>query len=79
MCNLTCIKCKEKYQDTEPDDFYCPSCNKERLKIAKEVDRKIAMQGPREKPTSDFQRYEELRKQRGGSIHINIKDMGITL
>lgn len=76
MFDLTCIKCKEKYQDAEPDDFYCPTCNEQRLKIAKEVDAKIALQGPREKPTSDLQRYNELSKGKG---FVNIRDMGITL
>lgn len=53
-----CVKCKEKYDSDEPDDYYCPKCNEERLVIAKEVDKKMAMI-PRKESKSDWRTLDE--------------------
>ncbi len=74
-----CIKCRTKYDSDEPDDYYCPKCNKSRLKIAEDVDKKIQARGPRRKQMSDLQQFDEIAKQRGGGSHVNISDLGISL
>lgn len=71
-----CIKCATEYSDEDVDPYLCADCNEKRLVIAKEIDAKIALQGKREQPVSDFQRYNELTKGKG---FANIKDLGITL
>ncbi len=72
-----CIKCGEKYKDTDPDAYYCPSCVEKKNILAKEIDEKMKRQ-PRKQTKSDLQIYEEISKARG-SRFINIKDLGITL
>lgn len=71
----TCIKCKEKYDSDEPDDYYCLPCNKEKLKIAEKVDKQIASLPSKRKQQSDLQRYDEINK--GG--FVNVRDLGIKL
>lgn len=75
--NHLCIKCRESYTDTEPDDYYCPACKEASKAIAKEVDAKLAGR-PRKQPKSELQQFDELRKLRGSNF-INIKDLGISL
>lgn len=73
----SCIKCLTEYTDTDPDPYYCSSCNETRKILAKEVDEK--MKGiSRVQVKSDLQTYEEIRNSRGTNF-VNIKDMGIKL
>ena len=74
-----CIKCRERYDSDEPDDYYCETCNEERLKVAKEIDRKIATMPPKRPRMSDLQKFDAIAKAKGGGCHVNISDMGITL
>jgi DNA-directed RNA polymerase subunit RPC12/RpoP len=73
-----CIKCGANYSDEEVDDYYCTSCNEAKKAIAKEVDTKIALRGPRRQVKSDLQIYDEIRKARGVPF-VSIKDLGIKL
>ena len=50
-----CIKCRNKYDSDEPDDYYCASCLKDKQAIAEEVDRKVDMRHKRKA-------YSELKK-----------------
>jgi hypothetical protein len=61
-----CIKpgCTNQYNSEEPDAYYCPSCDKVRLAIAKQVDAKIATR-PRKPTKSALQEYDEAVKVRG--------------
>jgi len=74
-----CIKCREKYDSDEPDDYYCPTCNTDRMKIAEEIDKKIASMPPKRPRMSELQRFDEIAKQRGSGAHVSIKDLGISL
>lgn len=73
-----CIKCGTDYSDKEVDDYYCESCNEARKAIAREVDAKIALRGPRRQAKSDLQIYDEIRTARGAPF-VSIKDLGINL
>lgn len=73
-----CIKCQEVYEDTDPDPYYCRTCNEQRILIAKEVDAKHATRISKKPAMSDLQMYDEIRKARGVQF-VNIKDMGISL
>ena len=53
-----CIKCKKTYDSDEPDAYYCSPCNKSRIKIAEEVDKRIASR-PRRSAKSDWKTLEE--------------------
>lgn len=63
MFTHACIKpgCGNRYEDNEPDHYYCPSCNEMRKAIALEVDKKMASI-PREQPVSDLQAFEAEAK-----------------
>jgi len=75
----TCIKCSAKYDSNEPDDYYCESCNKVRLEIAKEVDAKIALR-PKKNRVSGWQQFEQLqaqsRLQKGGLRAVDARSLG---
>lgn len=75
---LNCIKCQKKYNTDDPDPYLCVDCNKTRLEIAKEVDKKLAMH-PKRKVMSDLQKFDAIAKERGGGCHVRISDLGITL
>ena len=64
MFDVKCIKCGNKYQDKEPDDYYCPTCLEAKNKIAKEIDLKVASR-PKRQVESDLARYDKLPKNRG--------------
>lgn len=70
-----CIKCSETYTDTDPEVYYCPTCNEQRKAIAKEVDAKLKMR-PKKPVESAIAQYDRLRNARG---FVNIKDLGISL
>lgn len=62
---VKCVKCAQKYEDKEPDDYYCPPCLVEKHKIAAEIDAKMKARGPSRKPESQLARYDSLPKVRG--------------
>jgi hypothetical protein len=70
---LNCIKCSNKYSTSDPDPYYCSTCNKERLVIAKEVDKKMSMRPSKRKHMSGLDQYDAINK--GG--FVNAKDLGI--
>lgn len=74
MFTPVCIKCREKYDSPEPDDYYCANCLAEKNAIAQVVDEKLKGR-PRKVIETDLQRYDRLNK--GG--FVKIQDMGITL
>lgn len=74
MFQVKCVKCQEKYEDIEPDDYYCPPCKVEHLKLAEEVQRKVLANGPSRLIKSDLQRYDEIRKEKGVNF-VNIRDL----
>lgn len=79
MQEHVCIKpgCGTKYQDEEPDAYYCPSCNEEKKVIAREVDSKISTLGGK-KGLSELEEYDELRKANGGR-YPSTNQLGIKL
>ena len=77
MFEHSCIKCQEKYQDTDPDPYYCPACKEASLVIAKEVDKKLAGRISRQ-GKSELQQYDEILKRNGGQF-VKIGDLGIKL
>jgi hypothetical protein len=60
----TCIKCRQKYDSPDPDDYYCEACFKDKKRIADEIDAKFANR-PKKKVVSDLQRYDSLADGRG--------------
>ena len=68
-----CIKCNQSYNSHDPDPYYCTSCNKTRLEIAKEIDDKMANR-PKKQTKSDFQKLDEAGQLRvsGGVIKCSI-------
>lgn len=77
MNSHICVKCKEKYEDEEVDNYYCPTCNEDRKRIAKEVDANLS-RIPKAPVKSDLQIYDEIRKAKGVRF-VNISDLGIKL
>jgi uncharacterized Zn ribbon protein len=68
-----CIRCKVKYEDGDPDDYYCPECLIIHKREAEEVQKKIDARPKKVRPTkSGIQIYNELPKVRG---FVNIKDL----
>jgi len=68
-----CVKCGEKYESDEPDDFYCPPCEKIKTEIAKEVDVKLAGRPPKRKVESELKKYDSIN----GGKWVNARDLGI--
>ena len=64
MFKVSCIKCRQKYNSDEPDDFYCPECDVIRKEIAKKIDEQIAGR-PKKNRQSLLQSYDSRRKIRG--------------
>lgn len=64
-----CIKssCANTYQDSDPDAYYCQSCNEERKKIALQIDEQFANR-PKKQPVSALKEYEDSPKIRGFQI-----------
>ena len=73
MYNHICIKpgCGKSYEDNDSDAYYCPSCQKERKKIAAEVDAKVAAR-PSRAQKSGIQQYDEAPKGPGGFIRVSL-------
>lgn len=77
MTDYTCIKpaCDNKYQSSDTEAYYCPSCVEEKNKIAKKVDAQIASRPSKRPTTSAWQEYEKSTKMNTGGIqgvHIKI-------
>jgi len=68
MYTHPCLKCGEKYQDSDPDRYYCEPCKAERKAIAEAVDKKFAMMGPQREAKSALKVFEEqaMTKEVGG-------------
>ena len=60
----TCIKCKEIYEDNDPDDYYCPLCLNHKQRIAKEIDKKFANREIKPIKTA-LQEYDEATGGKG--------------
>ena len=61
MYKLNCLGCKELYEDTEPDAYYCPVCIKKRKQVAAEIDKRLGT-GPRKHERSALQAFEAQGK-----------------
>ena len=61
MVQHTCIKCSKKYQDNDPDDYYCKSCNKIRKEVAKQIDAKMSGR-PKKQVVSAIAAYDAAPK-----------------
>ena len=59
----SCIKpgCGKQYHDEDPDDYYCPTCNEEKKKIAAELDKKFST-ATRPQVVSNLQAFEATAK-----------------
>ena len=68
LFNHTCIKpeCSEKYQDSDPDGYYCPSCVEAKKAIAKQIDKKFAGRETKPKEYDEIERW----KKEGGFMPI---------
>lgn len=77
LFKVHCVKCQVEYTDKEPDDYYCPECNKSRLEAVKQVNAKIKSL-PHKKVVSELQQFDAIRKARGVNF-VNINDLGISL
>lgn len=72
MFNHNCIKpgCGNKYQDDDPDAYYCKNCDAINKATAKEVDAKLAARPSRETKSS-LQQYDEAQKVHG-FLHVKL-------
>lgn len=76
MFTHQCIKpgCENSYEDAEEDAYYCPSCNTERVKIAKQMDKKFKT--VEQEPSSMLSEYD---KARGNAKFPSAASLGIKL
>lgn len=82
MNKFNCIKCGTLYDEKDAEPYLCVVCNTERLRIAKEVDAKIACR-PKKEVKSDFGIAQTLGRtinsQAGGqATFVKASDLGIT-
>ena len=68
-----CIKCNQAYNSSDPDPYYCTTCEKEKNVIAKEIDAKMANR-PKRQTKSAWQQLDETGQLRvsGGLIKCSI-------
>ena len=71
MFSVSCIKCGKVYESKDEDPYYCESCNKERLMIAAEVDKKLANR-PRKQVMSALQAYDSDPNKVHGFIRVKL-------
>ena len=64
MFTHECLKCKIRYQDSDPDPYYCESCITAKQKIAKEIDKKFSTVG-KEPPMTPLKEYDAAPKVHG--------------
>jgi hypothetical protein len=69
-----CIKlnCLNTYEDNDPDDYYCPTCNEARKAIASQIDKKL-VGIPKEPMESDIAKYERLKTEQNGVWFVPYK------
>lgn len=62
----TCIapSCSNTYKDTDPDPYYCPSCQDKKKKVAKQIDAKYSTMNSTPEITP-LQEYDESEKVHG--------------
>jgi len=77
----TC-SCGKKYNDTDPDPYFCPSCVADRKKIAEQVDKQMANKPTKRKVMSNFQIAVEKGKTMtsasgGYATFVRASDLGI--
>ena len=53
--------CGATYNDTDPEQYFCPVCIRKRKQIAAEIDRKLGT-GPRKHQRSSLQAFESQGK-----------------
>lgn len=70
--NHKCIKCEKEYTDTDPDPYYCEQCNKERLAIAKRVNRQVAQVQSKRPHKSALQEYNESTDKVRGFLRVRL-------
>jgi len=68
MLEHNCIRadCENIYKDSEIDDYYCPSCLKEKKEIALKLDAKFKKRTVVSKPYDEIERW----KREGGFMPI---------
>ena len=64
MYQVKCIKCGQQYDSSDPDPYYCATCEVEKKKIAAEVDEKMKS-NPKKEITSGIKQYDSLPKVHG--------------
>jgi hypothetical protein len=71
-----CVRpvCKNTYESSDPDAYYCSQCEERNKKIQEQVNKNIAATN-RKPIEGEFQRYERLRKERGIRGFISARDM----
>lgn len=67
----SCLRCKDTYQDSDPDPYYCLSCREYRKELAQKVDAQIAARGPKRETYSALKEYESADKV-GGFMKVKI-------
>ena len=55
-----CIKpsCAKQYNDSDEDDYYCPSCREANKLIAKQIDAKMGVK-PKRPVMSEFESFKQ--------------------
>lgn len=74
MFEHTCLKCHRKYEDKDPDPYFCEDCKRTKMQIAAEIDARLANREHKEVQTP-LQQYDAVAKMRGTRF-ISAKDMG---
>ncbi len=64
---LPCLKCGQRYEESESEPYYCPPCLESRKQIAIEIDKKFANR-PIVRMKSELELYDEARKANGGKF-----------
>jgi uncharacterized Zn ribbon protein len=69
MYSHSCIKCNTKYQDKDPDPYFCPACVAQKKALAEEIDKKVkARQSNKKEKMSLLQQYDSSPKVGGFMI-----------
>ena len=68
MNTHSCIKCKATYTSSDEDPYYCDPCDKARVAIAQEIDKKLSVRGERKRGISLREEYMNAPKINGFQI-----------
>lgn len=68
--------CGEKYEDNDPDVYFCSKCVEQRKAIAKLIDAKVASR-PKKEAVSNYKIAVERGQSRGGVLFVRASDLGI--